>query len=44
MPALPAPRPNEHLEQAKLMAKQNPAAVAGILRTWVGTGKPATTN
>jgi flagellar M-ring protein FliF len=44
VPALPAPRPNEHLEQAKLMAKQNPAAVAGILREWVGTNKPAPTN
>ena len=45
VPVLPPPRPNEHLEQAKLMAKQNPAAVAGILREWVGTNnKPAPTN
>jgi flagellar M-ring protein FliF len=37
MPVLPPPRPNEHLESVKLMAQQNPAAVAGILRGWVGT-------
>jgi len=34
---LPPPRPNEHLDHAKLMARQNPAAVAGILRSWVGS-------
>ena len=39
LPALvaPPPRPNEHLESARLMARQNPAAVAGILRGWVGS-------
>ena len=41
-PSLPPPRPNEHLDHAKLMARQNPAAVAGILRTWVdGNEAPA---
>jgi len=38
-PSLPPPRPNEHLDHAKLMARQNPAAVAGILRGWVGGGE-----
>ena len=37
LPVLPPPRPNEHLESAKLMAQTNPAAVAGILRGWVGS-------
>ncbi len=37
LPVLPPPRPNEHLENAKLMAQTNPAAVAGILRGWVGS-------
>ncbi len=43
LPALaaPPPRPNEHLENARLMARQNPAAVAGILRGWVGTDAAA---
>ena len=41
LPALPPPRPNEHLENARLMARQNPAAVAGILRGWVGTDADA---
>ena len=39
--ALPAPRAVEHLESAKQLARQNPAAVAGILRGWVGTDQPA---
>jgi flagellar M-ring protein FliF len=34
-PALEAPRSNEHLEGARAIAKQNPAAVAGIVREWV---------
>ena len=42
LPALPPPRPNEHLEGARQMAKQNPAAVAGILRGWVGSDATAT--
>jgi flagellar M-ring protein FliF len=39
--ALPGPRSAEHLESAKLLARQNPAAVAGILRSWVGSDQPA---
>ena len=34
-PALPAPRSNEHLEAARALAKENPAAVANIVRGWV---------
>ena len=34
-PALPAPQVNERLEAARALAKQNPAAVAGIMRGWV---------
>jgi len=37
VPALPAPRLNEHLEQVRKMARDNPAAVAGIIRSWSGT-------
>ena len=33
--ALPAPALNERLEDARRMARKNPAAVAGILRSWV---------
>ena len=39
--ALPGPRSAEQLEHAKLMARQNPAAVAGIVRGWVGSDQPA---
>jgi len=35
LPALPAPKSVEHLAQAKALAKENPAAVAGIVRGWV---------
>jgi flagellar M-ring protein FliF len=42
LPALPAPASQAHLEGAKTMARQNPAAVAGILRGWVD-GQPITT-
>jgi flagellar M-ring protein FliF len=35
MPALEAPKANAQLEQARALAKQNPAAVAGIVRGWV---------
>ena len=35
MPALPPPALNERLEDARRMARKNPAAVAGILRSWV---------
>ena len=39
--ALPAPRMVGQLESAKQLARQNPAAVAGILRGWVGSDQPA---
>lgn len=35
MPALPAPKSNEHLTAARTLAKQNPAVVANIVRGWV---------
>ncbi|MBC8055259.1 MAG: hypothetical protein H7Y61_01635, partial [Rhizobiales bacterium] len=35
LPALPAPKSVEHLAHAKALAKENPAAVAGIVRGWV---------
>ena len=35
LPALPAPQRAEHLEGARALAKENPAAVAGIVRGWV---------
>jgi flagellar M-ring protein FliF len=35
VPALPAPKTNEHLEAARALAKENPAAVANIVRGWV---------
>ena len=34
-PALPAPKTNQHLEAARTLAKENPAAVANIVRGWV---------
>jgi flagellar M-ring protein FliF len=34
-PALEAPRNNTRLDQARLLAKDNPAAVANIVRGWV---------
>ncbi|MFN9748963.1 MAG: flagellar basal-body MS-ring/collar protein FliF [Burkholderiales bacterium] len=33
--ALPAPETNESLNRARLLARENPAAVAGIVRNWV---------
>ncbi len=33
--ALPGPKVNENLERARVLAKENPAAVAGIVRGWV---------
>jgi flagellar M-ring protein FliF len=33
--ALPAPRSTQRLDSARAVAKQNPAAVAGIVRGWV---------
>ena len=35
LPALPAPKSVEHLQGAKALARENPAAVAGIVRGWV---------
>ena len=35
LPALEAPKSNDKLEAARKMAKENPAAVANILRGWV---------
>ena len=35
LPALPAPKRAEHLQGARALAKDNPAAVAGIVRGWV---------
>jgi flagellar M-ring protein FliF len=37
--ALEGPRVNDKLELARQMAKDNPAAMAGILRGWV-SGTP----
>ena len=42
LPALPAPKSVEHLNSARALAKENPAAVAGIVRGWVnGEAVPA---
>jgi flagellar M-ring protein FliF len=42
LPALPAPRSAEYLQGARALAKDNPAAVAGIVRGWVnGETSPA---
>lgn len=44
LPSLPAPEPRSvaQLDRARQLARENPAAVAGILRTWVnGEGTPA---
>ena len=38
VPALTAPTPGVHLEQARQFAKDNPAATANIVRTWVSGG------
>ena len=40
LPALPLPKSVEHLHGARALAKENPAAVAGIVRGWVN-GDPA---
>jgi flagellar M-ring protein FliF len=34
-PALEAPQSNDKLEAARRLAKENPAAVANIMRSWV---------
>lgn len=36
LPALEAPRSDERLERARQLARDNPVAVAGIVRGWVG--------
>jgi flagellar M-ring protein FliF len=41
MKALPAPEANENLDRARALAKENPAAVAGIVRNWVNGETPA---
>jgi len=41
LPVLEAPRSGAQLEQARQLAKQNPAAVAGIVRDWVSGEKAA---
>ena len=35
LPVLPPPRSAEHLNGARALARENPAAVAGIVRNWV---------
>jgi flagellar M-ring protein FliF len=40
LPALEAPKRHELLDNARTLAKTNPAAVAGIVRGWVN-GEPA---
>ena len=35
LPALAAPRSNQHLQGARALAKENPAAVANIVSNWV---------
>lgn len=46
LPALPAPKSVAHLVGARTLAKENPAAVAGIVRGWVNgeavAAKPGT--
>lgn len=41
LPALAAPRTDERLASARQFAKENPAAVANIVRTWVNGEVPA---
>ncbi len=41
LPALPAPKLSAHLDGARALAKENPAAVASIVRDWVN-GESAT--
>jgi len=42
LPALPAPKSNEQLDHIRALAKDNPAAVASIVRGWV-SGDAVTT-
>lgn len=41
LPVLEAPKSNLALEQTRHLAQQNPQAVAGIVRDWVGSEQPA---
>jgi flagellar M-ring protein FliF len=43
-PALPAPLVNQKLENARAFAQQNPAAVAQIVKDWVGSPAAAKTS
>lgn len=38
LPALEAPRSTERLDRARQLARENPAAVAGVVRGWVSGG------
>jgi flagellar M-ring protein FliF len=40
LPALAAPQPDNRLESARAFAQQNPAAVAEIVKSWVGGDAP----
>ena len=44
LPALPAPKSATHLASARQLAKDNPAAVAGIVRGWVTSGAAPVAN
>ena len=41
VPALDVPKENSKLVAARALAKENPAAVANIVRTWVSGEEPA---
>ena len=40
-PALEGPKPSDNLNGARQIARQNPAAVAGVVRSWVNGGQTA---
>jgi flagellar M-ring protein FliF len=42
VPALSAPRDMSHLNAVRALAKENPAAVASVVRSWVNDGVPKT--
>jgi flagellar M-ring protein FliF len=44
VPALAAPPVNQKLQNARAFAQQNPAAVAQIVKDWVGSGSAAKTS
>ncbi len=41
LPALEAPLSNDKLERARILAKENPVAVANIMRDWIHGGETA---